>query len=181
MPRIKDPDDPRRCRATAASTGGQCQSEAVGKSDFCSIHGGRVRDIEEMHDYLTQQFEQRLKLEGDATDEVKLLRENLMRLNMMLAARQNLVTDESSLLAHSGPIADLLMKAEKVTVSLNRLEERGNFLLAKPALIVWCQQIVDAVSETIENKYDGWEDDLIDLSDKVASIVVNIQNTEDTK
>ena len=181
MRRVKDEDDPKRCRATAVTGGAQCWNEAEAPSEYCLVHGGRKQDTKETKAYLTEQFERRLKLGLDAGDEVKLLRENLMNLCMVIAARTNLMQDEASMLAHSGPIADLVMKAEKVTVSLNRLALASGLLLAKPALITWGQQIVHAVSEMVENKYDGWEDDLDKLSDTVAGIIVQVANIEEEK
>lgn len=180
MKRVTDPDDLNRCRSTA-SGGGQCLNKSIEGSDFCLSHGGREKRNKEMIDYLTEQFERRLKIDVDADSEVKLLRENLMRLNMMLAARTNLIKDEASMLAHSGSIADLLMKAEKVTVSLNRLAISSGLLLAKPALITWGQQIVAAVASMVEDKYDGWEDDLHDLAETVGGIIVQAQNVEEEK
>ncbi len=180
MKRVTDPDAPNRCRSTA-SDGGQCLNKSVEGSKFCSAHGGRVKTDKEMTDYLTEQFERRLKIDADADSEVKLLRENLMRLNMMLAARTNLIQDEASMLAHSGAIGDLMMKAEKVTVSLNRLAISSGLLLAKPALISWGQQIVAAVADMVEDKYDEWEDDLKDLSETVAGIIVQARNAEEEK
>lgn len=180
MRRVKDQDDPKRCRGTAADRG-QCWNESVGDSDFCPVHGGRERDIDAMKDYLTEQFERRIKLDIDSNDEVKLLKENLMRLNAMLAASANKVKDDASLEANAGTIIDLTMKAEKVTASLKRLEQASGLLLAKPALITWGQQIVHAVAAKIEDKYDGWEDDLMELSHDVAQIITVIQNAEDEK
>lgn len=180
MKTVRDPDNPKRCRATSAD-GGQCRNEKVEPSDFCLVHGGRTNSIKEMNAYLTEQFERRLKIGTEADDEIKLLRENLMNLNAVIAARTNLMRDEASMLAHSGPIADLVMKAEKVTASLSRLAISSGLLLAKPALITWAQEIVHAVSDMVEDKYDGWENDLVDLSDRVAGIIVQVQNIEETK
>ena len=98
---------------------------------------------------------------------------------MMLAAHANNVKDEASMAANAGAIIDLTMKAEKVTVSLNRLAISSGLLLAKPALITWGQQIVHAVADMVEGKYDDWEDDLVTLSDRVAEIIVSARNIEE--
>ncbi len=180
MKTVRDPDNPKRCRATSAD-GGQCRNEKVEPSEFCLAHGGRTRPIEEMNNYLAEQFERRLKIEADENDEIKLLRENLININAVIAARTNLMRDEASMLAHSGPIADLVMKAEKVTASLNRLALSSGLLLARPALLTWAQEIVHAVSDMVEDKYDGWENDIVDLSGRISSIIVQIKNIEETK
>ena len=182
MKRVKDPDDPDRCRSVAAC-GGQCWNRAAETSDFCPVHGGAIRDgaYTEMSNYLTDQFINRMKIECGEVDEIKLLKENLMNLNAVIAAKTALMKDESSMLTHAGPVTDLIMKAEKVTASLHRLGTASGLLLAKPALISWGQQIIQAISEMIEDKYDGWEDDLHDFSDKVASIIIVTKNDEESK
>ncbi len=181
MRRVKDPDAPNRCRATAADRG-QCWNESCDGSDYCRAHGGAGnKALEQMNTYLAEQFARRIKVEGGEIDEIKVLKENLMVLNGTIAARTKLMTDESSMLAHSGPVTDLIMKAEKVTASLHRLATASGFLLAKPALITWGQEIVQAVAAMVEDKYDGWEDDLVDLSHAVASIIIQADNKEPEK
>lgn len=181
MPRVTDEDDPKRCRGTATKSGGQCRNKAAEDSDYCLMHGGRHLNSEHTKAYLIEQFERRLNLEVGPGDETKLLRENLMNLCMVIAARTNLMQDEASMLAHSGPIADLVMKAEKVTVSLQRLALSSGELLARPALITWGQEIIAALADTLTNKYDGWEEDLMSFGDKVASIIVQVKNKEEEK
>jgi hypothetical protein len=134
-----------------------------------------------MNTYLSEQFQRRVKITGGEIDEIKVLRENLMLLNATIAARTALMKDESSMLAHSGTVTDLIVKAEKVTASLHRLATSSGLLLAKPALVTWGQQIVQAVAEMVEGKYDGWEDDLHGLSDTVAGIIVKANNSEPEK
>lgn len=180
MRHVKDPDDENRCCATAAD-GGQCWNETVEDGTRCQAHGGRVNKLEKTKDYLVEQFERRLKLEGGDTDEIKLLKENLMGLNMMLSAHMNRIIDEPSLLTNSGKVAELLMKAEKVTVSLNRLQLSSGALLEKPALAVWGAKIVEAFTGLIEHKYDGWEDDLHEFADTVAGIIIQTKNVEEKK
>lgn len=180
MKQVTDQDDPRRCRASSTK-GGQCMNVAVEDQKYCAGHGGQSPAKKDRADYLTEQFEKRIQVDADATDAVKLLQENLMSLNQMLAAYRLRMTDEASLKANVGPFLDTIMKAEKLTVSLNRLSIASGLLLAKPALVTWGQQIVQAITEMVEDKYDGWEDDLVTLSDTVAGIIVAAQNVEETK
>jgi hypothetical protein len=180
MKRVTDQDDPRRCEATDAA-GGQCWNESVEESKYCRAHGGGSFDRKDAENYLTERFQRRIQIDTQGDDEVKLLRENLIQLNAMIAARMRLVNDDATMLVQAGPIADLIMKAEKVTVSLNRLAISSGLLLAKPALITWGQQIIHALSEMVEGKYDGWEDDLVDFSNTVASIIIQANNVEETK
>jgi len=178
---IKDEDDPKRCRGTAVTKGGQCRNEAEPPGEYCLAHGGRSPDAAETKAYLTEQFERRLKLGLDAGEEIKLLRENLMSLNMVIASRTNLMKDEASLLVHAKPVADLIMQAEKVTVSLQRLALASGELLGASALQTWGQEITAAVADMVNGKYDEWEDDLYKLGDTIAGIIVQAKNTEDDK
>lgn len=171
-------DNQRRCRARTRE-GGQCAYQALFNSDYCHTHSGIDPAETDMQDYLTQQFNRRVSIEAGPDDAVRLLRDNLMDINAMIAARRAKITDDASMAANAGAITDLIMKAEKVTVSLNKLAVASGLLLAKPALINWGQQIVQAVSDMVEDKYEGWEEDLVDLSDKVASIIVQAQNVEE--
>ncbi len=180
MKRVTDQDDPRRCEATDAA-GGQCWNESVEESKYCRAHGGGSFDRKDAEAYLTERFQRRIQIDTQGADEVKLLRENLIHLNAMIAARTCLVNDDVTMLVQAGPIADLIMKAEKVTVSLNRLAISSGLLLAKPALITWGQQIIQAVSAMVEEKYEGWEDDLQDFATEIANIVVLAKNAEETK
>jgi hypothetical protein len=180
MRRLKDPDDPSRCRATA-SDGGQCWNESAGNSEYCEVHGGRENSNAARLDYLTEQFERRLKLSENGVDEVMLLRENLMKLNMMLAARYNLIKDESSLMAQSPAIYKLLAQAEKLTVSLNRLAIVTGQLLERAALETWAQNMVHAVAKMVEDKYAGWQEDILALTNEVATITADTRNVEESK
>ena len=180
MKRVTDPDDPQRCRSVAAD-GGQCQNYSTEDYDYCEMHGGATRGNPEKMAYLSEQFANRMKISAGELDEIKLLRENLINLNAVIAAHVNLIKDQSSLLTHADPVARLMMQAEKVTVSLHRLSTSSSFLLAKPALVTWGQEIMSAVAETIEDKYEGWEDDLHDLAGVIGDIIVNIENKENDK
>ncbi len=176
--RISDPDDPRRCNGIA-NTGGQCLNLSVEDSKFCLAHGGRNNYPKEGENYLVEQFEQRVKFDCTSIDEIAILKENLMKMNAIIAAHANKIIDDASMSANGGTMIDLIIKAEKVTASLNRLEKSTGILLAKPALITWGQQIVQAVAATLEDKYEGWEEDLQDLSDTVATIIVQVRNEEE--
>lgn len=178
MRRVNDPDDMSRCRATA-SGGGQCWNESTEEGDYCTAHGGKNnKDRDEMTHYLAEQFTNRLKINGGEIDEIKLLKENLMNLNAVIAAKTALMSDEASMLAHGGSVIDLIMKAEKVTASLHRLSLASGLLLAKPALVSWGIQVIQAVAHLVEDKYDGWEDDLDAFSHTLEKIIVAAKNEE---
>jgi hypothetical protein len=180
-PQKVDPDDPRRCRGLVGAAD-QCRYGALDGSDFCAKHAhlARTTPEEEKATWLREQFEQRVRLDVNPGEEIKLLRENLASINALIAARQAMVTDEGTLLTHSGAISAFLTTAEKITHSLVKLEREADLLLGKPALIHWGQAIVHAVASRIEGRFDGWEDVLLSLSEDVGDIIVAASNTEET-
>lgn len=180
-PQKVDPDDPRRCRGMAGRAD-QCRYAALDGSDFCAKHACRAAATpeDEKDTWLREQFEQRVRLDIDPGEEIKLLRENLALINALIAGRQAMVTDTAGLLTHSGALSELLAKAEKITHSLVKLEREADLLLGKPALIKWGQAIVQAVSSRIENRFDGWEDVLVSLAEDVGNIIVAASNSEET-
>ena len=182
QPERVDADDPDRCLGMVAP-GSQCRNLAADKSQYCvkcnpSLKDNRP-DVVKKH-WLREQFEKRVRIDIDPGDEIKLLRENLSSINALIAAQQGLVIDEGSLLVRSGPIAQLLSTAEKITHSLVKLEREADLLLGKPAVIRWGQQIVQAVSSRIEGKFEGWENMLIELANDIGDIIVEVTNKEDT-
>lgn len=179
MPERVDPDDPRRCRGTTA--GGQCNYAAVEGSEFCTRCAPLLGETpeERANTWLKERFEKRVRLDIDPGQEIKLLRENLASINALIAARQAMVTNEQTLLTHSGALSSLLANAEKITHSLVKLEREADLLLSKPALIRWGQKIVQAVSSRIEGKFDGWEDALFELSEDIGDIIVEASNKEE--
>ena len=96
-----------------------------------------------------------------------------------MPSRQKMVKDETSLVAHSGPLSGLLVSAEKITASLIKLEREADQLLGKQALIKWGQRICQAVAKRIEGKFDGWEDMLLELSDEIGNIIAEASNNDE--
>jgi hypothetical protein len=165
-----------------AGAADQCPYRAVDGSDFCPKCAPRAGTTpeEDKDTWLREQFERRVHLDIAPGEEIKLLRENLASINALIAARQAMVTDQSTLLTHSGAISSLLATAEKITHSLVKLEREADLLLGKPALIRWGQSMVQAVSRHIEGRFDGWEDALSSLANEIGDIIVEASNSEET-
>lgn len=183
VPRVTDHDDPRRCIGTNSITGEQCRNQATEEGGKrCNQCAGKSPDSrKEMQDYLTEQFRRRMKIECDEGDEIKLLRSNLMDINAMIAAYRNKIKDDSSFAANSGAIADLAMKAEKLTATLHRLELQNDYLVARPALVRFGQNIVEIIGSIIEDKYDNWEDDLHTIATQIGNSIIAAKNEEGEK
>lgn len=174
MQRVQFEDDQNRCQGTGAH-GGQCLNLAQPGKVLCK-QCGYSKPTGPEEEWLVDQFEQRMKLKCTPGEEIKLLRENLTSINALIAARLKLVKDEATLIAHSGPLSGLLVSAEKITSSLVKLEREADQLLGKPALIKWGQRICQAVAARIEEKFDGWEDTLLELSEDVGDIISEASN-----
>lgn len=174
--RIWDLDDPRRCHGVTNS--GQCQNISIEDDNMCTIHRHAPAPIETGKDFLTQQFERRLRIECNEGEEIKLLRDNLMDLNAMIAFYRNKITDEGTFLSQASALSDLISQSEKVTSTFHRLSIKQGLLLARPALIRWGQAIVQSVSAKLKDKYEGWEDDVQDLANEVAAIIVSTKNED---
>lgn len=180
QPERVDADDPNRCAGLVAP-GSQCRNLAEDGSRYCvkCAPAKTAKPDAVKNTWLKEQFQKRVRIDIDPGQEIKLLRENLASINALIAARQALVIDESSLLAQSGPMAQLLSAAEKITHSLVKLEQEADLLLGKPALIKWGTRIVHAVSSRIEGKFEGWENMLVELADDIGDIIVEATNKED--
>lgn len=172
-----NPDDPNRCQGTGAH-GGQCTNRAEPNADYCAQCGIKER-IDYEGEWLADQFARRMRLRCTPGEEIKLLRENLTSINALIAARQKMVVDEQTLIAHSGPLSGLLVNAEKITASLIKLEREADQLLGKEALIKWGQRICQAVASKIEGKFDGWEDTLLELSEDIGNIIAEASNKDE--
>lgn len=177
LKRVKDPDDARRCIGRGAQ-GEQCWNIAEEDDERCCACGGKRPDSREEHqDYLSEQYKRRIRIESN-DDPVKVLKDNLMDLNAMIACHRNKIKNDGSLDSNSSALIDLVMKTEKLTNTLHRLSITSGLLLARPALVRWAQSILHAVSDVIQDKYDGWEDDLVELSNIIAGITVQAKNEE---
>lgn len=172
--RCKSRDDPNRCQGTGAH-GGQCMNLGERGQDLCAVCG-REPECKDTSTWLADHFASRLKLKCEPGEEIKLLRENLVTINAMIAARLKMVNSPKELLAHAGPVSTMLVQAEKITASLVKIEREADELLDKAALIRWGQRICQAVAGQIENKFEGWEDAVIELSEKVGDIIMEASN-----
>jgi hypothetical protein len=175
---ISSPDSPDRCQGVGHH-GGQCWNEREPNGLYCSICSARSPDPQaDKKRWLLEQFEKRTSIHCQAGEEILLLRENLGAINALIAARLALVVDPGSLIANSGTLSQLLQTADKITNSLVKLEREADQLLSKEALIKWGHRIAMAISSKIEDKFDNWEDTLIELSDEIGNIIAEASNKE---
>lgn len=147
--RVKD-DDPNRCQASTSRGG--CRLKAVPNGKYCLVHGGAAEQKNEerknLKNYRLSKFRVRTTELGNSsyltslTDEVGILR-------FLIEEMINSCHDPGDLILRSGPLADLLMKSEKLVTSCHRLDSRLGNLLSKDRVMQFAQLVVEIISNEI--------------------------------
>ena len=176
---VKTPDSPARCQGVGRH-GGQCWNERQEGNPYCEVCAPAFNaDAEGVKkQWLLEQFEKRTRIGCQAGEQIHMLRENLGQLNALIAARMAMVVDPGSLVANSSGLQQLLQTSGKLAVSLDKLERDADEVLAKEALIKWGQQIAMAIRDKVEDKFDGWEDTVLELSDEIGRIITEASNKD---
>ncbi len=150
--RVKE-DDPSRCQASTRN--GQCNLKAVPNGKYCLIHGGAFEQKHEeqknLKNYRLAKFRVRAAELGNSshltslTDEVAILR-------ILIEEMVNSCEDPGELLLRAGPLADLLMKAEKLVSSCHRLDSKLGNLLSRDKVMQFAQLTVEIISNEIKDE-----------------------------
>ncbi len=150
--RVKD-DDPTKCQALTRQS--HCNLKAVPNGKYCLVHGGafelKNEEKQNLKNYRLMKFKKRTsELSNssyltDLTDEVGILR-------LLIEEMINSCNDESELLMRAGPLADLVMKSEKLVSSCHRLDSKLGNLLPKNKIIQFAQLIVEIISNEIKDE-----------------------------
>ncbi len=141
-----------RCQYVGAK--GQCCIKKVQHSEYCPAHGGhkafQAEEQKQLRNYRLGQFRSRIG-ELSSSDNILSLRDEIGILRMLIESKINNCEDTTDLLLVAGPLSDLLMKVEKVTISCSRLDMKLGRLLDKGRVLQFAQTIVQIVSDEIEN------------------------------
>jgi len=150
--RVKD-DDLDRCQAS--TTKGSCNLKAIPNGKYCLVHGGAIeaknKERQNLKNYRLAKFRVRATELGNSshltnlTDEVAILR-------ILIEEMINSCDDSSQLLLRAGPLADLLMKSEKLVTSCHRLDSRLGNLLSKDKVMQFAQLVVEIISSEINDE-----------------------------
>ncbi|MEE9548683.1 MAG: hypothetical protein V3V68_04945 [Nitrosomonadaceae bacterium] len=145
--------DPNCCQATTPK--GQCFLKAVPGGKYCLVHGGgaelKTQERRDLKNYRLAKFRVRAAELGNSdhltslTDEVGILR-------MLIEEMINNCGDQSELLLRAGPLADLIMKSEKLVSSCHRLDSRLGNLLSKDQIMQFAQLVVEIISKEIDDE-----------------------------
>ena len=157
-------DDPNRCQGVTSK--GQCHLKAVENSKFCPAHGGnrafQAAKAQELRNYHLSKYKARVGELGNS-EGLSSLRDEIAILRMLIEERLNQCQDTHDLMMMSGPLADLIMKVEKVVTSCNRLESKLGNLLDRSKVLQLAQVIVQIIGSHIhdENLLDVISNDIL--------------------
>lgn len=177
MPERVPNDSPDRCQGVGNRTGSQCTNRAIKDGKCAQCLSDHITDYDHQ-DWLLQQYKKAVRKKLDPGNELDLLREDVMTVRALIAARRNLIKDNASFHEHSGPLGSLLTKAEKLIRTLVELEQKHDQLLNKDAILAWAANIHNIVMDKIEGRFEGWEDVGDELGVEIAESIVHVRNEE---
>jgi hypothetical protein len=169
--RVPYEEHPNRCQANVNIGGGQqCMFYAVEGGTNCPIHGGsgqkRSQEKESLRNYNLTRWNAQLQRHASSPG-IKSLRDEVGILRMMMEERLNMCRDNMDLILHSGPIADMVMKIERLVVSCHKLEGSLGQLLDKTAVLQFASQVIDVIASELS----GQDQVINTIADKIVSLV----------
>ena len=160
--RIEYPEDPRRCQANDSQ--GQCTLVRCENSEYCPVHGGAKKQKalakQNFRNYQSEIYRKRLDrfAEGDG---LKSLRDEIGVLRMTVEALLNRCKDDHELIMKSTPLADLIMKIEKLVTSSHKLDVSLGVMMDKAQATQMIAQVVDSIAKHVdEDKLDAIIEDV---------------------
>lgn len=153
--RVKDPADPNRCQSLDSK--GQCINKATEGGKYCMTHGGVQAAIAEAR------VEQRMYNAGkwraaiskfQDHDKLKSLREEIGILRIMIDERLKLCHDPMDLMLYSGPLADMIVKVEKLVLSCNKIEMHLSGVLDHTQALQLAQEMVGIIGRHLDTIVD---------------------------
>lgn len=167
-------DDPRRCKAVTSK--GQCLQGAVPNSEYCPAHGGNkainAAQKESVFRYRATQWSGRAQAMAEE-ENIKSMREELGVLRILLEERLKACKNPTDLIINSGPMAELILKIEKLVKSIHELDKDLNNLLDKQMLLHYAEQIINVISDEIADDETKFR-----IAEKITAIFAA---TEDKK
>lgn len=143
-------DSPDRCQARTGV--GQCPTRAMINTKYCAIHGGvaasRLLEEKSISNYKLAVWQTRLKAMRDSPA-IKSLRDEAAILRITLESIMNKCADEQDLILHSGRIADMVSRIEKLVTSCHKLEESLDQTLDKHAILQFADGVVAIIAKNV--------------------------------
>lgn len=148
--RVPYPEHPNRCQGIGR--GEQCMMFAMPNVTNCALHGGgnqvRSKEAASLKNYQLTNFRARLERHSGSSN-IKSLRDEIGILRMMMETRLEKCHDDMDLMLQSGPIADLVLKIDKLVTSCHKLEGSMGELLDKTAIIQFANVVTSLIAEEV--------------------------------
>lgn len=146
-------DDPSRCQGPSKQ--GQCIFKSLKGLKYCSIHAGAskvAKKNRELNNYRLTKFQAELE-QKLRNPNLKSLSSEVALLRMIIEERFNFnVKDKASLTIQSGPIAELVMKVERVVSTCHKIESSMGQLMDKSAILKFAGKIVQIIGEEVSDE-----------------------------
>lgn len=176
MIKVDDPADPRRCQSPGDMNEGQCVYRSVDGTNppQCPKHGGikfeQKQEQLKIRQYRLQIWQERMTEFADDAN-IKSLREEIGIIRLLIENVLNQCSDSAQLSLYSGKIAELVMKAEKLVVSCDKLETKFGMLLDKAAILTLGSEIVKIIGKHVKETaaIDAISGDIIDVLSSLGS------------
>jgi hypothetical protein len=168
--KIVPEDSPYRCQHVTRHMG-QCRCVIIKGSRFCKQHGGNKHHkhdkIKSMQNYQLTQFKARTQSLSESNN-IASLKDEVAILRMLVEERINRCKSPNDLILMSGPLSDLIVKVQKVTESMNKLEDKLGKHLNKDKVLQFAQLVIEIIAKYIENEetMDAIGEDILALLSK---------------
>ena len=158
-------DDLNRCQGQMPD-GNQCRNKTIPNGTRCPAHGGglerKYQEVKSFKNYNLAKHQYKLDEKLDSTG-IKSLRDEIGILRIILEDRLLKAFNNHELILHSGPIAELAVKIEKLVVSCHKLEASMGMHLDKAAILTFASTIITIISGYLkdDNRLPLIADDII--------------------
>lgn len=134
------------------SNGSQCCNLAEPGVTRCPLHGANMQLASQEHKsmrmYRLAKFQSQVE-QFAGHDKLKTLTEEVAILRMLVQEKMRRCDNMQELLLVSGPVADMVMKVQKLVESCDRLETKSGNLLNKTQIQNIATQLMQAVAAKI--------------------------------
>jgi hypothetical protein len=165
--RVKDPDDPRRCKGATAN--GQCPIIAMDGSQFCTFHANHDPKKHSLRQYKLSVYKNRERV-GDFAyhDELSSLKEEIGILRTLVEDRLELIKSPNDMIIHASAIESLCTKIKDLLLATQVLEAKANLVLDRGQVVELAQNIVAIVGQYVSDP-----DVLADVAGEVSKLLGN--------
>ena len=168
-----NPDDPHRCQSARSHGDGRCPFLAAQDpvtqnwSKFCARHNG-TNDVKKFQKddaalYALHKWDQRVAAFGKHS-QAKSLTAELAVLRLLLENKLQQFQEEQQLALVSGSCSDLVVKIEKLVLSIHKIDRLSGLLMDRPQIEAIATKFVEIISQYITDP-DDLEDVVVQVNE----------------